>query len=83
MLQCSIGRRPSHQAGLLRARQWKGICMTGYEDMGENLLLAMEGNRQIAVALTESLSSAMVRLRQWIARPRRTHQSHRSASSPT
>ena len=63
--------------GLLRTRQWKGMRMTGYEGMGENLLLAAEGNRQLAEALVASVSSAMVRLRDWITK------SYRSASSPT
>ena len=42
--------------------------MTGYEGMGENLLLAAEGHRQIATAIVKSVSSAMVRLREWIAK---------------
>ena len=63
--------------GQLRTRHWKDFRMNGYEGMGENLLLAAEGYRQLAAAIVDSVSSAMTRLRDWIIR------SYRSVSSPT
>lgn len=63
--------------GQLQTRHWKDIRMNGYEGMGENLLLAAEGHRQIATAIVQSVSAAMVRLREWIVK------SYHSVSSPT
>ena len=51
--------------------------MNGFEQMGHTLLQTAEGNRQIAAAIAEGVSTVANRLKAWATR------SARSSAKPT
>jgi hypothetical protein len=72
MVQCSIGKRPSINSGLLRAISMKELDMNGFEQMGHTLLQTAEGNRQIAAAIAEGVSTMAHRLKAWATKTTRS-----------